>query len=107
MEIIETPVFTDWVCKTLKDEDYMEFQFALMEHPDMGDLIPGGHGLRKVRWKIPGKGKGKRGGVRIIYYWFVKESQILLLLAYEKAEKGNLTAREIKLLREIVEREMK
>jgi len=65
--IVETPVFTNRVLDILTDDEYRELQHFLAQYPDAGDMIPGSHGLRKLRWTI--SGKGKRGGTRIIYYW--------------------------------------
>jgi hypothetical protein len=70
-----------------------------------GDIIPGSGGLRKIRWAI--SGRGKRGGVRAIYYWRVRQDQILMLFMYSKTETDDLTAQQLKVLREIVEKEFK
>ena len=59
-------MFTRCAKELLTDDEYAELQTALVDHPDAGDLIPGSHGLRKLRWKIDGS--GKRGGMRVIYY---------------------------------------
>ena len=67
MIFIETAIFTALVRRTLPDEEYGAFQVWLADRPDAGDLIPGGGGIRKVRWALPGR--GKRGGVRVVYYW--------------------------------------
>jgi len=61
------------------DEEYGELQFALVQRPDIGDIIPHSGGIRKVRWA--GSGRGKRGGIRVIYYWQVSEHQIFMLKA--------------------------
>ena len=66
MVIIETSVFTRQVQALLDDDDYRRLQTVLVLRPDAGVLIPGGGGLRKISWNI--KGRGKRGGVRVIYY---------------------------------------
>ena len=66
-----------------------------------GDLIPGGKGLRKVRWMIPGR--GKRGGARIIYFWRVAEAQILLIALYAKNVRTDLSPSQLKLLAKSVE----
>ena len=76
---------------------------ALVLRPDAGNLIPGGGGLRKIRWGA--KGRGKRGGVRVIYYWAVKQDRILMLMMYAKNEQDNLTAEQLKVLRRIIEEE--
>jgi mRNA-degrading endonuclease RelE of RelBE toxin-antitoxin system len=64
---IETSVFTREIKNLLPDEEYRMLQTALMFRPDAGDMIRGGGGLRKIRWNLPGR--GKRGALRVIYYW--------------------------------------
>ena len=71
----------------------------LIDHPDVGDVIPGAGGARKVRWAA--KGKGKRGGVRIIYVYVVVAARIYLLRCYAKNVRTDLTADERKALRRI------
>lgn len=105
MQFIETSIFTRQVISILTDDEYSQLQMTLFAHPDMGVIIPHGGGLRKVRWSI--SGRGKRGGVRVIYYWVVAEDQILMLFMYPKNEKDNLTPQQLKVLREIVEKEFK
>lgn len=77
MVIIETSVFTRCVKELLNDDQYSELQTALVVRPDAGDLIPGSLGLRKLRWKI--EGGGKRGGMRVIYYWLTADDQLYML----------------------------
>jgi hypothetical protein len=101
MIFIETPVFTEDVQVLLTDDEYGALQGELANRPDMGEIIRGTGGLRKVRWGAAGK--GKRGGVRAIYYWRVAESQILMLVIYSKSVKDDLTADQRKVLRKIVE----
>jgi hypothetical protein len=86
----------------MDDEQYLELQLALVENPKLGDLVPGSGGLRKVRWKQPGQ--GKRGGVRVIYYWAVSADQIRMLYVYAKNRQVDLTKEQLKQLRKIVER---
>ena len=105
MEFIETPVFTRLVLKLLPDDDYSELQRFLTEHPEAGAIIRGSGGIRKLRWT--GSGRGKRGGLRVIYFWFVSDDQILMLLAYPKNEKDDLNADEIKVLRRLVQEHLK
>ena len=105
MIFIETPVFTDDVLDALSDDEYSEFQKALSLDPELGDLIPGGGGLRKVRWSMPGK--GKRGGVRVIYYWAVSKDLVYLLLLYKKARQENLTPDQLAVLKRLVKGELK
>ena len=102
MVIIETTVFTRLIQGLMNDDTYNELQNALVNKPDIGELIPGSGGLRKVRWKIVGK--GKRGGVRIIYYWQTTDDQLWMLYGYAKADKENLTQDQLKTLRNFVER---
>ena len=87
----------------LDDDDYRRLQTILVIRPDAGDIIPGSGGLRKIRWGAPGR--GKRGGVRVIYYWAVSQDRILLLLIYAKTEQDDLTATQLKVLKKIVEEE--
>jgi hypothetical protein len=105
MQFIETSVFTRQVTALLTDEEYGQLQVALSAHPDAGDIILGSGGLRKIRWAI--SGRGKRGGVRAIYYWRVRQDQILMLFMYSKTEKDDLTTQQLQVLREIVEKEFK
>ena len=103
MKFIETSVFTRLLEKHLDDDSYRLLQHTLMLRPDMGNLIQGSGGLRKVRWKS--KGRGKSGGARIIYYWAVSEDTILMLLVYGKNEQANLTPAQLGYLRKIIEEE--
>ena len=100
MEFIETPTFTRLVLELMEDDDYAKLQLALAKRPDMGKIIPDGGGIRKMRWA--GSGRGKRGGLRVIYYWHVADSQIWMLLAYPKNERGDLTPEQIKQLKRLV-----
>jgi mRNA-degrading endonuclease RelE of RelBE toxin-antitoxin system len=87
------------------DDEYGQLRIALLEHPETGAIIPHSGGLRKIRWSIGSK--GKRGGVRVIYYWVVADDQILMLFMYPKNVKDDLTPQQLKVLREIVEKEFK
>jgi hypothetical protein len=104
MVIKETHYFTEIIQKLMPDDMYAELQKAIIKQPEIGDPITGSRGLRKVRWKIPGS--GKRGGLRVIYYWITKENEIFMLFAYKKARSENLTKDQIKLLRKAVEEEL-
>ena len=105
MVIKETSIFTRQVRKLLDAEAYRLLQLRLVQDPDAGDLIRGTGGLRKVRWQ--GSGRGKRGGVRVIYYWAVSDRVILMLFAYAKGERGDLTPDQRKVLAALVEEEFK
>ena len=100
MEFIETPVFTKWIVEVLSDEEYRSLQEKLIENPKLGKLIPHGKGLRKCRWAA--SGKGKSGGARIIYFLYLSEDQIHMLLAYKKSERGDLTREQMKILLDYV-----
>ena len=103
MLIVETSIFTRQVQNLLPDDTYRELQIALVKRPDMGTIIVGSGGLRKIRWTAPGR--GKRGGVRVIYYWAVTQDRLLMLLIYPKSEQDNLTREQLKILRRIDEEE--
>lgn len=100
MEFIETPTFTRSVLGLLSDEEYQDLQNALLEHPERGDLIRGGGGIRKTRHAA--QGRGKSGGVRVIYYWAKEKEQIYMLVVYPKSKKDTLTDAETALLRDLV-----
>ena len=67
MEFIESSIFTRLIYEYLTDDEYIGLQMFLVRYPDKGNVIPGTGGVRKLRWAL--KGKGKRGGLRVIYYW--------------------------------------
>jgi mRNA-degrading endonuclease RelE of RelBE toxin-antitoxin system len=69
MVIIETPIFTKRIQELITDDEYRLLQAHLVNRPDVGKIMPGSDGLRKLRWSAGGR--GKRGGIRVIYYWFV------------------------------------
>ncbi len=103
MVIVETTVFTRQVRELLSDDEYRELQIALVQRPNAGAIIVGSGGLRKIRWTL--KGKGKRGGSRVIYFWAVAQEQLLMLFIYGKSEREDLTREQVKILRRIVEEE--
>ncbi len=105
MVIIETSIFTKRIKELMSDDIYSELQNALVAYPESGKLIQGGGGLRKIRWGIAGK--GKRGGVRAIYYFATSKNQIFMLMVYAKNERSDLTKEQLSLLKKVVEREFK
>lgn len=105
MKIIETSVFTKKIKTLLPDEDYRLLQNEITLNPGKGKIIRGSGGLRKIRWSIPGKGKS--GGVRVIYYWIKAKEIILMLLVYSKNEQDDLTNEQLKILKSLVEKEFK
>src|SRR5438128_2483492 len=100
MVIVETSVFTRQVQELLSDEEYWEPQIALVGNPGIGTVIKGTGGLRKMRWAL--RGRGKRGGARVIYYWAVTRDQLLMLFVYPKTERDDLSPAQLRALREIV-----
>ena len=103
MVIVETSIFTRQVTELLADDEYRALQTALVTRPALGPIIRGSGGLRKVRWGM--SGRGKRGGVRGIYYWAVQQERLLMLLLYAKSERDDLSPEQLRLLRQIVEEE--
>jgi mRNA-degrading endonuclease RelE of RelBE toxin-antitoxin system len=103
MVIIETPIFTRQLLAILSDDEYRELQEGLLGHPEAGKVIPGSGGLRKLRWAFDGR--GKRGGVRLIYYWFTAQGSLLLLFIYPKNVQDDLTPDQLRQLKRIVEEE--
>ena len=92
-------MFTKEIKRLLPDEEYFALQGALLLRPDAGDLIRGSGGLRKIRWNLPGK--GKRGSLRVIYYWDTP-NRIYMLLPYRKTEQEDLTPKQLKILSSLV-----
>jgi hypothetical protein len=106
MEFIEAPAFTRHLSGYLDDGDYRKLQARLGTNPELGDLMPGTGGFRKVRWADARRGKGRRGGLRIVYYHFKSDSQIWLVTLYDKDEASDLTAKEKKALKASIESEL-
>src|ERR1035438_5210396 len=94
---IETPVFSRQIADCLDDEEYGRLQSFMAEHPESGKVIQGSGGIRKLRWA--GSGRGKRGGLRVIYYWWVAKDRVSMLMVYPKNERDDLTADELRRLR--------
>ena len=88
--IIEFPSFLSQIGKSITAEERDEFIDFLAKNPDAGDEITGTGGIRKIRWG--GKGKGKRGGIRIIYYFYNESAPVFLLTVYGKGEQEDLTS---------------
>jgi hypothetical protein len=102
MKIIETTIFTRQISELVVDEQKQKLLDELIIEPNAGNVIKGSGGLRKLRWSA--HGRGKSGGIRVIYYW-CEERVMYLLLAYPKNTKDDLSARELSILREVVEKE--
>ena len=105
LEFIEPSGFTRRLPQYLGDDDY-RLQSELASNPELGDLMPGTGGFRKMRWADARRGKGRRGGLRVIYYHFASDRQIWLMTLYSKDEAADLTAAEKKSLKAAIENEL-
>ena len=98
--VVEVEPFPAKAADVWNDEERLEFISFIAYNPESGDLIPGGRGVRKVRWSR--SGTGKRGGVRVIYYFHDESIPLFLLTVYPKSRKDNLSAAELKAIKKIV-----
>ncbi len=104
-QFVEAPAFSRYRDNYLDDEGFRELQESLVRNPEAGDLVPGAGGIRKLRWKDSRRSKGKRGGLRVIYYCFLSDEEIWLLTLYDKDEAADLTKDEKDQLRRALETE--
>ncbi|MFV0576300.1 MAG: type II toxin-antitoxin system RelE/ParE family toxin [Vibrio sp.] len=98
---IESSIFEKYRDEYLSDDEFRYFQAELMSNPKSGDVIQGTGGLRKIR--LPGRGKGKRGGFRVIYYFLDEKRRFYLLTIYRKNEIFDLTPEQKRQLKEFME----
>jgi len=105
MEVIQTTIFEKVISNFIDEEEYRHLEATIVQHPEKGDIIPGSGGIRKLRWKR--QGTGKRGGLRIIYYWITEDYQILMLYAYPKSRQEDLSKDQVKDLKYLVQEELK
>ena len=105
MRFVETHVFTAALRRHLDDERYRQLQIALILRPEQGPVIKGSGGLRKIRWAT--SGGGKRGGLRVIYYWAPGEQAFYMVYAYTKGEQGDLTPTQTRQVSLLVREEFK
>ena len=103
---VELPAFSRHRANYMDDEAFRSFQTMLMQRPCAGDVIEGTGGLRKIRFADAHRGKGKRGGLRVIYYWWEAGKQFWLFTIYNKDEMTDLSAQEKKLLKEMIRQEL-
>ena len=101
IEFSETPIFTSQITEAISDDDYRILQGELIKNPGFGKKIPRSGGLRKLRWGI--EGRGKSGGLRIIYFWKESKQTILMLFVYPKNVQSDLTHDQVIRLYKIVE----
>lgn len=105
MRLVETPIFTAALRRHLDDEQYRALQAALYLRPEQGALIPGGGGLRQLRWGA--EGREKRGGVRTIYDWAAADGVCSMLYQYAKNEQSDLPPTQLRTLARVVREEFK
>jgi len=103
---VELPVFERYRAGYLDDKAFAEMQQALMKTPDVGEVIQGTGGLRKMRFADPRRGKGKRGGLRIIYYWWAPGLQFWLYTLYDKDEMADLSPSQRKAMKAMLKAEL-
>jgi len=103
---VELPSFTRFRADYLDDDSFSAFQQCLMKNPYAGDVIEGVGGLRKLRYPDARRGKGKRGGLRVIYLWWEAGNQFWLFTLYDKTEMLDLSAQEKKLLKGMLMQEL-
>lgn len=103
MRFIETPIFTRAIVALLRDDEYHSLQLALLQRPELGAVIRHSGGLRKVRWPLPGR--GKRGGLRVIYFWDEPTETFFMLYVYPKSEREDLTPQQLRILSRLVREE--
>ncbi len=103
---VELPAFAKYRADYLGDEEFRRLQQSMLKNPEAGDVIEGTGGLRKLRHGDPRRGKGKRGGLRVIYYWWDGGRQFWLFTLYDKDEMENLSADEKKVLKGMLKAEL-
>ncbi len=107
LTFVELPAFDRVRAQYFDDDGFAGLQSVLLAKPDAGVLIAGTGGLRKLRHADPRRGKGKRGGLRVIYYWWMGGDQILLFTVYDKNEADDLSPKERRALKVFLDIELK
>ena len=100
---IETKLFTKLVEEYLSDDEYAALQQSLVVNPEAGDVIQGSGGVRKLRWRV--EGRGKRGGLRVIYFLRPRHGEIWMLTLYAKNVADNIPAKVLKKIKEEIDAE--
>jgi hypothetical protein len=103
---VELPAFSRYRSDYLDDEAFGRLQAEMMRNPSVGELIRGSGGLRKMRFADQRRGKGKRGGLRIIYYSWVSGDQFWLFTIYDKDEADDLTPDQRRTLKDLIKAEL-
>lgn len=99
--MIEVEPFGRHAASALSANELEEFKYFIAQYPENGEIIPGTNGVRKVRWAIDGKGKS--GGVRVIYYYHDINMPLFLITIYRKAQKDNLTKAQTNAMAKLVD----
>lgn len=103
---LETPIFSRLLPDYLDDESYRRLQEGLLTNPEVGDVIPGTGGFRKLRWEDRRRGKGKLGGLRVIYYYLTLDRQLWFFTIYDKDETADLSEEERRHLKQAIHAEL-
>ncbi|OFW43277.1 MAG: transcriptional regulator [Acidobacteria bacterium RIFCSPLOWO2_12_FULL_67_14b] len=103
MTFVETKLFTELVLDYLSDDEYAAMQQFLVVNPEAGDVIPGSGGVRKLRWGVAGR--GKRGGLRVIYFLRLRKDEVWMLTLYAKNVADNIPAKVLKKIKEEIDAE--
>jgi len=101
ISFIETKLFTRLLQDYLSDDEYAALQHALLNDPEAGAIIPGSGGVRKLRWSVAGR--GKRGGIRVIYFLRTRHGQIWMLSLYAKNVAENISANVLKQIKDEID----
>ena len=103
---VELPPFERYRSEYFDDDSFSTLQQLLMLNPQAGNVIPGAGGLRKLRFADERRGKGKRGGLRVIYYWWNTDAEFWLFTVYDKDEMSDLSKAQREALKEMIKREL-
>ena len=101
ISFVETKLFTRLVEQYLTHDDYVALQRELIENPEIGSVIPGSGGVRKMRWGVAGR--GKRGGLRVIYFLRYRQGQVWMLTLYPKNVSDNIPAHVLKQIKDEID----
>jgi hypothetical protein len=101
ISFVETKLFTRLVQDYLSDDEYLQLQQALLSDPEAGAIIPGSGGVRKLRWGV--SGRGKRGGIRVIYFLRTRESEIWMLTLYAKNVADSISAKVLRQIKDAID----
>ena len=101
ISFVETKLFTRLVQEYLSDDEYSQLQQALAADPEVGSVIPASGGVRKMRWSVAGR--GKRGGLRIVYFLRTRHGQIWMLTLYAKNVAENIPAHVLKQIKDEID----